>query len=68
MSTALRPRPVNPDRERWLRAAEAASYLGLSVEALYLAVRRGEVPACRLGRRRLRFRFADLERALKAVA
>ncbi len=45
----------------WLTAAQAALYLGLpSIRALYQAVRRGQVPARRLGRR-LRFLRQDLD-------
>jgi excisionase family DNA binding protein len=45
----------------WMTAAQAAVYLGLpSIRALYQAVRRGQVPARRLGRR-LRFLRQDLD-------
>ena len=50
----------------WLTALEAANYLGLpSRKALYQAVRRGQVPVHRLGRRRLRFRRAELDQLLQ---
>jgi len=50
----------------WLTADDVAEYLGLpSRQAVYQAVRRGEVPAHRLGRRRLRFRRDELDRALE---
>lgn len=48
----------------WMDADEAAAFLRLTRKALYAAVARGQVPAHRLGRRRLRFRRADLERLL----
>ncbi len=45
----------------WMTALQAAQYLGLpSIRALYQAVRRGQVPARRLGRR-LRFFRRDLD-------
>lgn len=48
----------------WLTATEATSYLGMpSLKALYQAVRRGVVPAHRLGRL-LRFHRPELDRAL----
>ena len=50
------------DRHRWLTAGEATAYLGLPTrKALYAAVARGQVPAHRLGRRRLRFKLDELE-------
>lgn len=50
----------------WLTADDVAEYLGLpSRQAVYQAVRRGEVPAHRLGRRRLRFRRDELDRTLE---
>lgn len=57
------PRP--PTGPRWLTADEAAFHLGLpSRKALYAAVERGQVPAHRLGRRRLRFRLDELDSLL----
>ena len=53
-------------RESWLRADEAAEHLRLSLAAIYRAVRRGEIPAHRLGRRRLRFRVGELDALLHA--
>ena len=48
----------------WLNVEDAVSYLGLrSRMALYQAVRRGQVPAHRFGRR-LRFRRSELDDAL----
>jgi excisionase family DNA binding protein len=50
---------------QWMTAAEAAAYLRLpSRKALYQAVRRGQLPAYRLGTRLLRFRRADLDRVV----
>ena len=63
---------VGVDRRRsfsaaeWLGATEAAGYLGLpSRKALYQAVRRGQVPAHRLGARRMRFRRVELDEVLE---
>lgn len=54
--------PIGP---RWLTADEATVHLGLpSRKALYAAVERGQVPAHRLGRRRLRFRLDELDSLL----
>ena len=50
---------------RWLTADAATAYLGLpSRKALYAAVERGQVPAHRLGRRRLRFNLDELDTLL----
>lgn len=59
---ARRVAPVLRD-EPWpevMTAEEAASYLRLSKEKLYVLIRGGEVPAARLGRD-WRIRFVDLE-------
>jgi excisionase family DNA binding protein len=51
-------------RTTWLTADEAARYLGFpSRKALYQAVRRGQVPGHRIGRR-LRFRTDEIDRWL----
>jgi excisionase family DNA binding protein len=51
----------------WMDAAEAAEYLRLrSVRALYDHVRRGRVPAHRLGRL-LRFRRDELDATLRGA-
>jgi excisionase family DNA binding protein len=51
----------------WLTAAEAAAYLRFpTVDALYQAVHRGQVPVHHLGRR-LRFRRSELDTRLKAA-
>ena len=51
--------------DRWLTADEAAAYLGYSTRAaLYQAVRRGHIPAHRIGARRLRFRRSELDAEL----
>jgi excisionase family DNA binding protein len=48
--------------DRWMTADEAAAYLGYSTRAaLYQAVRRGHIPAHRIGARRLRFRRSELD-------
>ncbi len=52
-------------RHGWLTADEATVYLGLPTrKALYAAVARGQVPAHRLGRRRLRFDRSELDSLL----
>ena len=49
----------------WLTAKQAAVYLGLpSRRALYMAIRRGQVPVHRLGRR-MRFDARELDEALR---
>ena len=49
----------------WMTADEATAYLGYRTRAaLYQAVRRGIVPAHRLGARRLRFDRAELDAEL----
>ena len=54
-----------PRDDAWMTADEAAAYLGYRTRAaLYQAVRRGIVPAHRLGRRRLRFRREELDAEL----
>ncbi len=67
-SPAQRPVLGPADRHRWLTADEATAYLGLPTrKALYAAVARGQVPAHRLGRRRLRFKLDELESLLGQV-
>lgn len=54
-----------PRADAWMTADEAAAYLGYRTRAaLYQAVRRGIVPAHRLGARRLRFRQSELNTEL----
>ncbi len=54
-----------PRNDAWMTADEAAAYLGYRTRAaLYQAVRRGIVPAHRLGLRRLRFRRSELDSEL----
>jgi excisionase family DNA binding protein len=54
-----------PRADAWMTADEAAAYLGYRTRAaLYQAVRRGIVPAHRLGARRLRFRQSELDAEL----
>ncbi len=51
--------------DAWMTADEAMGYLGYRTRAaLYQAVRRGIVPAHRLGARRLRFRRSELDAEL----
>jgi len=57
---------MNAQRDdAWMTADEAAAYLCYRTRAaLYQAVRRGIVPAHRLGLRRLRFRRGELDAEL----
>jgi excisionase family DNA binding protein len=56
---------VTTPHDGWMTADEATAYLGYRTRAaLYQAVRRGIVPAHRLGARRLRFRRSELDAAL----
>ena len=49
----------------WLSSHEAVRYLVLSSrKALYQAVRRGDIPVHRLGKRRLRFNRHELDQVL----
>ena len=58
----------NEGRRCWMTAEEAARYLGLpSRKALYQAVRRGQIPGHRMGRR-LRFDGGELGQLLKHLA
>ncbi len=58
---------TGPRDDAWMTADEAAAYLGYRTRAaLYQAVRRGIVPAHRLGARRLRFRRSELDGELAA--
>jgi excisionase family DNA binding protein len=62
------PKPINLHAEPWLTADQAAAHLGLpSRKALYQAVRRGQVPVHRFGKR-LRFSRAELDHALLHAA
>lgn len=54
-----------PLADAWMTADEATAYLGYRTRAaLYQAVRRGVVPAHRLGARRLHFRRSELDAEL----
>jgi len=54
-------------RGPWLTAEQTADYLALpSAKAVYEAVRRGEIPAHRLGERRLRFSSEELDALLES--
>lgn len=44
----------------WLSSKEAASYLGITENALRIMVCRGQIKVSKFGRR-LRFRFRDLQ-------
>ncbi len=63
LTELLAQRPA-PKASEWLTSEEAMKYLSFpSIEALYQAVRRGQVPARRIGRR-LRFHRAELDSVL----
>jgi excisionase family DNA binding protein len=50
---------------QWLNADQAARYLGFSSrKALYQAVRRGQIPGHRIGRR-LRFNIVEIDERLE---
>ena len=56
---------TTPHHAPWMTADEATAYLGYRTRAaLYQAVRRGIVPAHRLGARRLRIHRAELDAEL----
>lgn len=52
--------------ETLLKPIEAARYLRLSLGALYAATERGEIPAIRLGQRRLRYSLQELHLLVQA--
>lgn len=53
---------INDSQSTWLTPPRAVQHLGLeSLKALYQAVRRGDIPAHRLGKRRLRFNRKELD-------
>ena len=51
--------------ERLIDAAELAYLLGCSKKAVYRKVKEEIIPAIRVGGRLTRFRFSDVERALR---
>jgi excisionase family DNA binding protein len=65
--TALMIQLHGPVPGGWLTADQAMAYLGLpSRRALYMAIRRGQVPVHRLGRR-MRFDPRELDEALRGT-
>jgi len=42
------PAPALPDGRRWLKVAEAAAYLGVSLHHVYRMHRRGQLPSFKL--------------------
>jgi len=42
------PPPPPPDSRRWLKVAETASYLGVSLHHVYRMHRRGQLPSFKL--------------------
>ncbi len=65
LTASSQPARAPGSPERWLTADEAVVYLGLpSRKALYQAVRRGQLPVHRLGKRRMRFSRPELDEAL----
>jgi excisionase family DNA binding protein len=62
------PVPTKLHSEPWMTAEQAAAHLGLpSRKALYQAVRRGQIPVHRFGKR-LRFNRTELDSALLNAA
>jgi excisionase family DNA binding protein len=53
------------ERDRLLKPADAAEYLGLTLATIYTKASRRQLPAVKVGRS-LRFRRADLEKIVKA--
>ncbi len=53
------------ERDRLLKPAEAAEYLGLTVPTIYTKACRRQLPTVKVGRS-LRFRRADLDKLIKA--
>ena len=54
--------------DRWMTVEKAVEYLGFPSRAsLYMAVRRGQVPAYRMGKR-LRFKRSELDRVFVRTA
>ena len=53
------------ERDRLLKPAEAAQYLGLTVPTIYSKASRRQLPTVKVGRA-LRFRRGDLEKIVKA--
>jgi excisionase family DNA binding protein len=49
-SAAVAPGPRGLTREEVMTASEVAELLHLPVSTVYYLARRGEIPACRLGR------------------
>jgi len=57
---------MTPHRdEPWVSADVIAAYLGISRRALYMRVRRGQIPASKLGAS-WRFRIKSVDAALRA--
>lgn len=68
LASGPRPEAHRDQLGPWLTADQAVEYLGLpSRKALYQSVRRGQVPAHRLGERRLRFHRDELDQILLQV-
>ena len=53
------------ERDRLLKPAEAAEYLGFTLPTIYTKASRRQLPTVKVGRS-LRFRRADLEKIVKA--
>jgi excisionase family DNA binding protein len=61
MSTNLQPSVSTPDEEYPLTARQAAKYLGVSAQTVYLCVERKQIPHLRMMGRNIRFFKSDLE-------
>jgi excisionase family DNA binding protein len=45
------PKPAAPEQDGFMRIPQAAEFLGLSVSAVRMATKRGELPCHRVGKR-----------------
>ena len=61
MSTSFRPPLSSPDEECPLTVRQAAKYLGVSPQTVYLWVERKQIPHLRVMGRNIRFFKSDLE-------
>ena len=54
--------------DRWFTVEQAAEHLSMSEDALRQLLRRGRVPAHRIGERRIRFSRAELDAWIRSGA
>jgi excisionase family DNA binding protein len=65
-STAIGPNEAQPTEEEFLTVAEVAARLKLTRQTIRNWIDRGELPAVRVGRRRVRVRRSDLDQFIEA--